>query len=362
MRTKLLIFILVLAMLMAACAPVQPEAATGEGIVVQDAIGQEIVFDQLPQRAVIAGKGTYMVTSAVFMFNEAKDRLAAFEGGRYNDPTTFIPLFDDTFDQITILERNAGPEQIAPVKPDVIILKTTAQETLGEPLAELGVPIVYLEMESVEQYFNDIRTLGQLFGDSARAQEIIAYFQERLDRVESAVGDIPDGEKPSVLLFQYSEEGDTVAVEVPPANWLQTRQVELAGGIPVWKDAAPGGGWTPVNFEQIAQWNPDEIFVVTYQSDVSEVVAKLKESPEWQALSAVQNDEIYGYPEEIFGWDSPDPRWILGVTWLASKINPEQMGEVDMLEEIRSFFTEMYGMDADTIETSIIGSLTGDVQ
>ena len=337
MRTKLLIFVVVLAMLISACAPVQPvgapeaaapEAASDQGVVINDAIGQEVVLDELPQDAVIAGKGTYMVTSAVFMFDEAKERLAAFEGGRYNDPTNFIPLFDDSFDEITILERNAGPEQIAPVNPDVIILKTTAQESLGVPLAALGLPIVYLEMESVDQYFNDMRTLGQLFGNTERADEIIAFFQERLDRVEGAVGNIPDTEKPSVLLFQYDVEGDTVAVEVPPAAWLQTRQVELAGGNPVWTEAAPGGGWTAVNFEQIAQWNPDKIFVVTYQSDASDVVAKLKESPEWQALDAVQNDEIYGYPEEIFGWDSPDPRWILGVTWLATKINPEAMGDV----------------------------------
>jgi len=71
---------------------------------------------------VVAGKGTYMVTGALFAFEEAKDRLAAFEGGRYNDPANFIPLIDAKFGDIAVLERNAGPEQIAPVKPDAIVL------------------------------------------------------------------------------------------------------------------------------------------------------------------------------------------------------------------------------------------------
>lgn len=364
---KYLIIVVVFSLLLTACMPVQPQtsetdAGESAGIVVTDALGREVSFDSLPEAAVIAGRGTYMVTSAVFMFDEAKERLAAFEGGRFNDPTTFIPLIDESFADKTILERNAGPEQIAPVNPDVIVLKTTAQESLGEPLEQLGIPIVYLEMESVEQYFDDIRALGQLFGNTERADEIVAYFQERLDRVAEAVDSVDEAEKPSVLLMQYDVEGDTVAVEVPSADWLQTRQVELAGGDPVWTDAAPGGGWTTVNFEQIAQWNPEKIFVVTYQSDATEVVNELKASPEWQALDAVQNNEIYGFPEDIFGWDSPDPRWILGVTWLASKIHPELMGDLDMMEEVRSFFETLYGMDADTIETSIIPTLTGDLQ
>jgi iron complex transport system substrate-binding protein len=233
---------------------------------------------------------------------------------------------------------------------------------LGASLEPLGIPIVYVEMESAEQYFDDIRTIGELFGDTERADEIIAYYQEHLDRIDAALADPAESENPSVLLLQYSAEGDTVAVEVPSADWLQTRQVELAGGNPVWKDAAPAGGWTTVNFEQIAQWNPDKIFVVTYQSDASEVVGKLAESPEWQALDAVKNGEIYGFPEDIFGWDSPDPRWILGVTWLGTKIHLEAMRDVDMMQEIRTFFETIYGMDEATIDTYIIPALTMDVQ
>ena len=47
------------------------------------------------------------------------------------------------------LERGAGPEQIAPVAPDAIVLKTAAVEGLGEPLEELGIPVVYVGMETV---------------------------------------------------------------------------------------------------------------------------------------------------------------------------------------------------------------------
>ncbi len=162
-------------------------------------------------------------------------------------------------------------------------------------------------------------------------------------------------------MIQYSEEGGEVAFEVPAANWLQTRQMELAGGDPVWAEAAPGGGWNTVNFEQIAQWNPDKVFVVTYQSDSTEAVEKLKQNTEWQALAATQNDEIYGFPADIFGWDSPDPRWILGVNWLAQKNHPDLFADVNMIEEVKAFFSEIYGMDAQSIDEHIIPALMGDI-
>ncbi len=329
--------------------------------VITDALGREITVETLPQRIVIAGRGTYMVTGAIFTFPEARERLAAYEGGRFNDPTIFLPYIDPDFEQKIALERNAGAEQIAPVNPDAIVLKSSAADELGPSLEALEIPIIYVEMESVEQYFDDIRTLGQLFGNRERAQEIIDFFQERLDRIDTALAGMDETEKPRVLLIQYSEEGGEVAFEVPSASWLQTRQVELAGGDPAWVEAAPGGGWNIVNFEQIALWNPDKVFVVTYQSDSTEAVAKLKESPEWQALEATQNDEIYGFPADIFGWDSPDPRWILGVTWLGQKIHPDLFTDVDMLDEVKTFFEEIYGMDAQSIEEHILPALKGDL-
>jgi iron complex transport system substrate-binding protein len=370
---KVALFV-VAALLLAACRPVAapfapaaaPEAAAaaepaadGE-IVVVDTLGRSVTFAAPPQRIVIAGRGTYMVTGAMFAFPAAQTQMAAIEGGRFNDPTIFLPLVDATFADKTNLERNAGPEQIAPVNPDAIVLKTSAQE-LGASLEQLGVPVVYVDMESVEQYFTDLRTMGALLNTPERAEELIAYYQERLDRVAAATAAVVEEDKPSVLVIQYSEEGGEVAFEVPPAEWIQTRLVELAGGTPVWTEASESGGWGTVNLEQIAAWNPDKIFVIAYQTDAAETVELLKAAPEWQALTAAQNDEIYGFPADFFTWDSPDPRWILGLQWLAAKIHPDQFADLDILQEVRSFFTAVYGLDAANIEANILPTLTGDL-
>lgn len=362
---------LVFASLLAACTPVSApatsaaatttDAAAADAFIVEDALGRSIKFAAPPTRIVVVGRGTYMVTGALFTFPVAQERVAGFEGGRFNDPATFLPFFDPNFGDKAILERNAGPEQVAPVTPDALVLKTTAQAELGASLEQLGIPIVYVEMESVEQYFNDLTTLGQLFDSPERAQAIIGYMQERLDRVASGLADVAEADKPTVLVIQYSDEGGEVAFEVPPASWLQTRLVELAGGVPVWTEASPGGGWATVNFEQIAQWNPDKVVVIYYQADPQEAVAALEANPEWQALTATQNGDIYGFPADIFGWDSPDPRWILGLQWLATKLHPDRFADLDIMAEVDSFFSEIYGMDSAAIEANILPALKGDL-
>jgi iron complex transport system substrate-binding protein len=373
MRTicSAIVFVL-FAGILTACTPVSAPAtsappiasdapAATAALVVEDAVGRSVEFETPPSRIVVVGRGTYMVTGAIFTFPAAQDRVAGFEGGRFNDPANFLPFVAPSFAGKSILERNAGPEQVAPVRPDALVLKSTARDELGAALEQLGIPIVYVEMESVEQYFDDITTLGQLLDSSERAQEIIGYMQERLDRVADGLADVIEADKPSVLVIQYSDEGGEVAFEVPPASWLQTRLVELAGGVPVWTEASPGGGWATVNFEQVAQWNPDKVVVIYYQADSQEAVAALAANPEWQALAATQNGELYGFPADIFGWDSPDPRWILGLQWLATKLHPERFADLDIMAEVDSFFNEIYGMDSASIEANILPMLKGDL-
>ncbi len=71
---------------------------------------------------------------------------------------------------------------------------------------------------------------------------------------------------------------------------------------------------------------------------------------------------IYGFPGDIFSWDQPDPRWILGVTWLASKIHADRFPDLDMEREAVQFFSQMYGMDREAVEGSILPTLKGNVE
>jgi iron complex transport system substrate-binding protein len=348
------------------CIPAAEEAQAmlpaaemmGDQVMVTDALGRVVEFAELPQRVVIAGRATPLIVDAFYLFPEARQALTGIEL-RSQSAKAFLSVIDPTYESKTALEMNSGPEQIAPLQPEAVLLKSFMAEQLGTPLEQLQIPVVYLDLETPEQYVRDITTMGQLLGAPARAQEILDFYQQRVDLVEGAMAGLADDQKPRVLLLQYSDSSGEVAFNVAPAAWLQTTMVELAGGVPVWTEAAEQGGWAVVNLEQIAAWDPDQIYVVSYFTNPEEVVAQLKADSTWQALAAVQNDQLFGFPNDFVSWDQPDPRWILGLQWLATKIQPERAAGIDMKQAVNEFYGQMYGLDQSTIDTQVSPIIKG---
>jgi len=190
---------------------------------------------------------------------------------------------------------------------------------------------------------------------------VLDFYQERLDRVSETVATVPAEERPRVLLLQYTDQGAEVAVNVPPSAWLQTMLVELAGGEPLWLDAV-GSGWTVVDLEQVAAWDPDYVFVVYYAGDPAMATAALRSASSWAALRAVREGRLLGFPGDFVSWDQPDPRWILGLEWLANQLLPDGSFSFDVQAEMRAFYQELYGLDETAIKNDVLPLLNGDYE
>ena len=135
--------------------------------------------------------------------------------------------------------------------------------------------------------------------------------------------------------------------------------VEMAGGEPVWLDEiGSGDNWMVVGFEQIAAWNADMIFVVNYKGDSTESAASLAANPDWQALTAVQNGNLFAYPADYASWDLIDPRWILGLEWQAAAINPELAGKINIKQAVVDFYSTLYGLSETQINDHIFPKLS----
>jgi iron complex transport system substrate-binding protein len=346
----------------ALAAPPTPTPAA-PGIEVTDALSRTVTFAGPPERIVAAGRAVRLTVDTLYVFPEAHQRIVAMEG-RSPSMIEFLSLINPDIQQVEFLERDSGPEQIAATRPDAVILKSYLADKLGRPIEQLGIPVVYIDLETPDQFFRDLTTLGQLFGNPARAEEVAAFFQARLDAVAEGVKALPAEQKPRVLILQHSDQGGQVAFSVPPPGWIQTTLVDLAGGRPVWGEAAGGSGWTVVNFEQIAAWNPDVICVVTYTGEPDEVTAALKADPGWQALAAVKAGRLYAFPTDFTGynWDQPDTRWILGLSWLARQLHPDRFATLDLIEEVYDFHGRLYGLDRAAVEAGILPALRGDIE
>lgn len=331
-----------------------------ETLTLVDAQGREVTLPANPQRVVVAGKANFMINDAVYAFPEAPERMAALTQGNQERIATFTALLDPQYAEKARFTLETGAEEIAASEPDVVLLKSFMAETLGDPLTQLDIPVVYVDLETPTQYQRDLAILGRIFDNPDRAEALWQFYQDRMTAIEESLEGLSDAERPRVLVLQHSAQGGEVAFKVPPASWIQTQMVTRAGGAPVWTEAAQGGGWQVVNLEQISAWDPDQIFVIDYFGDVDETVAELAADPKWQTLAAVEGGQLHAFPKDFYSWDQPDTRWYLGLTWLATRIQPARF-QVDVTQEIYRFYDTLYGMDRATVDEHIMPQLQGDV-
>lgn len=333
------------------------DSETTEAIDFRDGTGREVHLVAKPERIVVAGKATPYVLDIVYLFPQASKNLVGLEVRGF-DTQSFLELVDPDVNVKLFLERDSGPEQIAPLKPDLVILKDYSLAKLGAALEEIGLPVMGVNLETPDDFYNDVLALGAIFGDLDRANEIISFYKTKVENVDNLISPISDDKKPDVLFLQYTEDGGDIALKVPPQNYLQTLLVQKSGGNPVWLDQVDQtGGWMIVGLEQIASWNPDKIFVVQYGGDSTEVAANLLKNPLWEGLKSVENNEIYGIPADYASWDLIDPRWILGLEWLATKIQPLETTSLDIKSEVREFYGDLYMLTEAQIEAEIFPKL-----
>jgi iron complex transport system substrate-binding protein len=311
----------------------------------------------LLRSSVLGGKAVVMVADLVYAFPEARPTVLGV-AGTDQGLGSFLQTVDPGFSAKPVLDRSAGAEVYATLKPDLVILKSSMKKSLGSQLEALGLHSLYLNLETPEDYYRDIAALGTAFGATKRAEELSAYYRGIIARTQSKTG-VGSQKAPRVLVVQASLLSGE-AFDVPPKTWMQSILVGLAGGEPAWFGANPGEGWGRIGFEQIAAWNPDVLLVIDYREGVDATVAALRKDPRFAALACSRNGRILGFPQDWYSWDQPDTRWSLGLLWMAKVLRPSEFAELDLVSEARSFYRLFYGFDPATFDRMVAPRLKGD--
>lgn len=351
MRKKILLFFL--CCLIVSCTNL-PESKSTQ-FIVQDALQRTIEFSKYPEKIVIVGKQTPMIANFFYLFPLRIERILAIEN-RSQSPDKFLEIIDDEYPTRLLLEKGAGVEQIAPLEPDLVILKTSMKDEIGVGLEEVGIPVVYVSFEDIETIYRDIQVIGEILDERGRAEKIVQEYQQKLSKIDVNIKTASDTR--DVLLLQSANTDQKFSFQVPSRNWLQTQMIEDLNSNPIWVSAALSGGWTEVNFEQILDWSPDDIFIINYRGQSDEIIKVLQNNDIWKSFLSENNINIAPFPYDFISWDQPDPRWILGYSWMASQLYPEQIGREHLLETIRDFYMFFYDMKSDYIDSEIIPLIT----
>ena len=224
--------------------------------------------------------------------------------------------------------RDPSLEVILTLKPDVILSygaysdPDAIQESTGIPTICSG------KSAGGDLSFEQHRLLGKIVGREEEAEELISYVNEELDKLTEVTSQIPDNEKPTVLVLWAFDP----LVRYDP--------IEIAGGINVAKDCVgASGGKVQVSKEQIIAWNPDIIFKYHTKAALEEITS----DPAFQTINAVKNDTVYPHKGCMIGWDAATVT--TEAFYFAKLFHPETFKDLDVEKKGNEIMERLYGVD-----------------
>ena len=166
-----------------------------------------------------------------------------------------------------------------------------------------------------------------------------SYCDEKLHMVYERTKDIPMEERRTVYW------GNTWGEEIRSTYALKNRyyEVYLAGGQLIGPEE--NSNFPEVTAEQLYSWDPDIILVDNHGGLPGLVMESMyREGGKWSTLSAVQNQQLHRIPAGVFFLDKGSTTTLL-VLWMATILQPELFADIDMVEEVKYYYSEFYEFD-----------------
>lgn len=233
-------------------------------------------------------------------------------------------------------------EKLKDLKLDIALGWTSPGENYpARQMERIGLPVVNIEVDRLDQYPATFRFLGKLLRREARGELLARELERESAEVKEALAEVKD--KPSVY---YAELPDGLTTQCDTSDRVEV--ISRAGGVNVLhcEPNAPFAANYPLGLERLLTLDPDVI--VTRWPATAEMIRK---DPRWARLKAVRSQKVFAAPGEPFNWFDRPPSFMraLGARWLAGKLHPQaKLG--DLRADARAFYALFFGVtpsDAD---------------
>jgi cobalamin transport system substrate-binding protein len=244
-------------------------------------------------------------TETVFALGKGAKLLA---GTAFDDyPPEAKPLPDvATFDQGVLVER------VLELRPDIVLAagnNFTPPKDI-ERLRKLGIPVVVLYAETVDEVLADIRLIGLVIGAPEEAQRMTDVMRARIRAIADAAS--AAGTRPRV----FYELGDQPEIYGPADDSFIADLVELAGGEPITTGSTTAFS---IPLERLVAQDPEVIVLGDANYGVTPETVR-KRSGAWRQMTAVKSGQVRPVDDIIV--TRPGPRLADGLAELARAIHP----------------------------------------
>lgn len=288
----------------------------------------ELSIEKNPQNAAV------LYGSLTCLWYEAGGTAQLAIGGKSNSSLYTEQIGRDiTQDEgVTIVaESNSGTqwdvESIIAHKPDLIVCSMGMKryETIAATAEATNIPVIAIQYDHVQDYLKWFKVFCNLNGQPELWDEIANATAEKIIEVVSQVP--KDTDAPKVMALSVISDG------------LRVYGTEAAVGTVLYElgaqnvaDNDPDSSFEAleIDLEQIYALDPDIIVVVnrsmtnSTQEALEGIVA---DSPVWQSLRAVQNDQLYYLNARLFFY-KPNWRYQEAYLTIAQILYPQVFGEL----------------------------------
>jgi iron complex transport system substrate-binding protein len=310
----IVLLVLVLSSLLAACGPSSNPQSTCPSMNAQDAYGKPIKFScTAPKRIITLIASESEIVAALGL----DDRVVAV------DAYTDYPADLTSKPRISSADQGYSTEQIIALKPDLVLSDGAitakdpiTQEPIDSTLTNAGLNLVDLPAaHTIEDVLRNITIVGALTLTQNKAQQVVASLQQRIDAVKHKAASAPN--HPTVYMeLDYSTPGSPYTFG--PGSFGDDL-IQTAGGSNIFGSLTAGGAFPQVTDEAIIKANPQVIILTedpAYGGDPSQIARRTG----WSVIAAVQQQRVYDLGPDLTSHSSP--RLIDGLEALAKDLYP----------------------------------------
>ena len=287
-------------------APAASASSSAFPVTVTDARGRDITLEAAPERIVSLAPSNTEIVCAL----GACDLLVGVTD--FDDYPAEVADVQDV-----VIAAQVDVELVVEAEPDLILAagNELTPTAVIEQLDDLGLPVLVLYPETLDEVMDDIRTVGRVLG---REPEAATLTEDMEGRVADVVAAVEGADAPTTLYEVFYSEGTTYTAG--EGSFLASL-IELAGGEPVTGDAQG-----VLAAEQLVAADPELILLGTASYDPSlaesdAALAAVAGRAGWSDLAAVRNGAVVPYLDDIVT-TRPGPRIVDGLEALARAIHP----------------------------------------
>ena len=329
----------------------EPDASQSGGtVIITDHAGSQVEIPREVNRVVVTD--ILPLPSIITVFLGSGEKVVGMNPASMSAARTGLlgELFPDILNASTDFMNGSdiNMEELMKLEPDVVFYNAGSKE-IGEALRSAGFAAVAVSVnkwnyDSIETYDQWISLLSQIFPEKGdTAEQVSRYSQNIYEDIQNKVSGLKDEEKKDILfLFNYS---DTTMV-TSGKKFFGQFWCDAVGGRNVAEGVAAENSNAVINMEQVYEWNPDIIFITNFTPvQPEDLYENAVGQDDWSPVMAVQDKNVYKLPLGTYRSYTPSTDTPMTLLWMAKQVYPDLFSDVDMTQEVKDYYKELYGVD-----------------